>query len=63
MENQNLVRSTRHEATITEAEARRRLAACYRLLLSLQPRDQGDSGDAEPVDAAQVAPNGPLSGR
>ena len=63
MENQNLVRSAWHEATITEAEARRRLAACYRLLLSLQPREQSDSGDAEQVDAAQAAPDGTLSGK
>jgi hypothetical protein len=61
MENQNLVRSTRHAATITEAEARRRLAACYRLLLSLRPREQGDSGGTEHVDAAQAAPDGTLS--
>ena len=63
MENQNLVRSTRHAATITDAEARRRLAACYRLLLSLQPREQGDGGDAEQVDAAHAAPDGTLSGK
>ena len=61
MESQNLVRSTGHDAAITEAEARRRLAACYRLLLSLQPREQDGTKGTEQVDAAQEAPEGTLA--
>ena len=61
MENQNLVTKIQHDVTITEAEARRRLAACYRLLLSLQSRKQDDSTETEQIDAAQAAPDGTLS--
>ena len=61
MENHNPVRSTQRGATITEAEAGRRLAACYRLLLSLQPREQDGTKGTDQVDAAQAALEGTSS--